>query len=445
MGNIFRKNMKQVLLIGSGTREHAIAKALLKNKNLELICFASHQNPGIEVIAKKLQLLDFNDPMIVLDAVKSLSIDFAIIGPEAPLQAGVSDALMSQGISVIGPTKKLAQIETSKSFCRRLMQECAPHALPYFKGVHSITELQKVMEKLQYKFVIKADGLMGGKGVFVAGEHFESPAQAIDICQNIFDKGQSCLIEEQLVGEEFSLLSFCDGHTLSHMPIVQDNKRAFVGDTGPNTGGMGSISYPDHSLPFLSKANLINAQLINQVAVNHLQQEIGQSYKGILYGGYMLTKTGIKLIEFNARFGDPECINLLGLLETDFADICQAMIDGNVNEMDISFAEKASVCKYVVPNGYPDNPIKNETLRFDMDVPSMYCGHIEKSNNEFLMLGSRAVASLGVAASMAIAENIAEMAVKDIEGFVFHRHDIGSKKLLQKKALRMKEIDESAI
>ncbi len=433
--------MTTILLIGSGTREHAIAKAIVKNKDAEFICFASHKNPGIEAIAKELIMVDFINPLAVIEATKPYKFDFAIIGPEAPLEAGIADILLANDILVIGPVQKLAKIETSKSFCRNLMGDCAPHALPYYEEVTTASELEAVMQKLAYQFVIKANGLMGGKGVFVAGEHFETPAQAIEICERFFAKGQSCLIEEQLFGEEFSLLSFCDGNTLSHMPIVQDNKRAYVGDTGPNTGGMGSISYPDQSLPFLSKANLINAQLINQLAIKQLQQQEGEQYKGIIYGGYMLTKEGLKLIEFNARFGDPECINLLGLLETDFVDICQSMLNGSLHELDISFSNKASICKYVVPNGYPENAIQNETLQFDMNLETMYCGHIEKCDEKFSMLGSRAVASLGVSASMEHAEQIAEINALSVKGLVFHRHDIGSEKLLQKKALRMQEIN----
>ncbi len=425
--------MKNILLIGSGAREHAIAKALSKNKTINITCLASHYNPGILDLAKHIITIDLCNIEKIINIAKQYDFDFAIIGPEAPLEAGIVDRLASINIPSIGPTKSLARIETSKSFCRQLMSKNNSEVLPAYEIFKSITGVEQYLATLNNQYVIKANGLTGGKGVYVAGEHFKADFEAINICKKIFSYGHDVLIEEKLVGEEFSLLSFCDGKTLVHMPLVQDHKRAYENDLGPNTGGMGSVSYADHSLPFLNEEELLKAKQINEAAIKELQLECGESYKGIIYGGYMLTNAGIKLIEFNARFGDPESLNLLALLETDFSEICQSIINGTLDESDIKFSKKASVCKYVVPYGYPQNPVRNEMIECSLDNDNYYLGHIEQQNKKLIMLGSRAIAVLGVAKDIKTAEVKAEVMARSVTGDVFYRKDIGTEKLISKK------------
>ena len=172
---------------------------------------------------------------------------------------------------------------------------------------------------------------MGGKGVRVSGEHLKNIDEGIAYANEIINIGGNFLIEEKLVGEEFSLMSFVDGKVCKHMPVVQDHKRAYEGDTGPNTGGMGTYSFGNHSLPFLSTKKDINeAQKTNELVAKQLFEETGTPYVGILYGGFMLTRDGVKVIEYNARFGDPEAMNVLSILESDFLSICISMVDGNL-------------------------------------------------------------------------------------------------------------------
>ena len=171
---------------------------------------------------------------------------------------------------------------------------------------------------------------MGGKGVRVSGEHLKNINEGLDYANEIVEGGGKFLIEEKLVGEEFSLMSFVDGKTCKHMPVVQDHKRAYEGDTGPNTGGMGTYSFENHSLPFLSEKDIKEAQKTNELVAKQLFEETGTPYVGILYGGFMLTKGGVKVIEYNARFGDPEAMNVLSILESDFLSICISMVDGNL-------------------------------------------------------------------------------------------------------------------
>lgn len=435
--------MKTILLIGSGAREHAMARAIKRSqRKTSIICLASHLNPGIAMIAEEVHVISLTNIDAIKQKIKGQSIDFAIIGPEAPLEAGIVDSLKQLDIPAIGPTKSLARIESSKSFCRDLLQKYESSALPVFKTFKSLHGLDAFLHTLGGNYVIKASGLMGGKGVFVSDEHFQGDKEAMVICEKLLSKKRGILIEEKLVGEEFSLLSFCDGKTLKHMPIVQDNKRAYFNDKGPNTGGMGSVSYADHSLPFLTPDEIQRAQRINERATEGLKEECREAYKGILYGGYMLTKEGVKLIEFNARFGDPECVNLLALLETDFVDICEAILAGSLDELSIQFSNKASVCKYVVPQGYPHMPVKNQPIHFDVTNMDTYCAHVESRDDTFTMLGSRAIAALGVGNDIHHAEESSESVARSVKGSVFYRNDIGKASLLTKRIERMKALRE---
>ena len=191
----------------------------------------------------------------------------------------------------------------------------------------------------------------GRKSVKVSGATW-LPLKKGSVVRKIIQQDKTFLIEEKLIGQEFSLMSFSDGTHLAHMPVVQDHKRAFVGDTGPNTGGMGSYSDSNHSLPFLTDDDTQTAQAINQATIAALRDKFSEGYKGILYGGFMATKDGVKLIEYNARFGDPECMNVIAILESDFVELCQAIMSGNLTEDHASFVHKTTVCKYAVPEGY---------------------------------------------------------------------------------------------
>ncbi|MBI5221460.1 MAG: phosphoribosylamine--glycine ligase, partial [Candidatus Magasanikbacteria bacterium] len=241
-----------ILLVGSGAREHAIARAIKKSKHENnLFCFASSNNPGIKSLCQGYEVGKISDPTSVVNFAQINKINWTFIGPEAPLEAGVVDALSVAGISSVGPTKKLAQLETSKSFTRDLLTEYKIPACPGYRFFTSMDGVKKFIESLNGNYVVKADGLMGGKGVKVSGDHLASIDEGVAWCQELINSGKTFLIEEKLIGQEFSLMSFCDGEHLAHMPAVQDHKRAFNGDLGPNTGGMGTYSDTNHSLPFL--------------------------------------------------------------------------------------------------------------------------------------------------------------------------------------------------
>ena len=402
---------KKILVLGSGAREHSIIKAIERSSTPnEIFCIASNINPGIASLCNEFIIDDFNNTEIVTKYATEKDITLAIIGPENPLQKGVADALWKAKIKVVGPKRQLAQIETSKAFTRNLLKKHKIPGGPKYKTFDSIVGVLSFLEDLGDNYVVKFDGLAGGKGVKVSGDHLTSHKDALTYCKELIHKNYEFVIEEKFIGQEFSLMSFCDGENLKHMPAVQDHKRAFDDDRGPNTGGMGTYSDADHSLPFLRKEEIQKAQDINQATTNALRKEFGYGFKGILYGGFMATKDGVKLIEYNARFGDPEAMNVLSILKTDFLEICDRITQGTLNEIDVRFENKATVCKYAVPEGYPDKPIKGEKIDLSKvrDHDSLFYASVDVINGALVEAGSRTVAVIGVDETIEKAEKLAQ-------------------------------------
>ena len=432
-----------VLLLGSGAREHAISRALDRSsQNPTISCLASNNNPGIQKISEFFEVGNINDPETVTSFAQQCSADLAIIGPEAPLESGVADALWSAGIPTVGPKKAHAQIETSKGFTRDLLAKYNIPGGPLYRRFDSLGGVTEFLEELGDNYVVKYDGLMGGKGVKVSGDHLHSHDEALEYCKQLVNSGGSFVIEEKLIGEEFSLMSFCDGEHLAHMPPVQDHKRAYEGDKGPNTGGMGSYSDTNHSLPFISAEDIIEAQKINEATAHALRDEFNEGYKGVLYGGFIATAEGVKLIEYNARLGDPEAMNVLPLLESDFVDICSGIVEGNLHQKDISFRNQATVCKYAVPEGYPDSPVKGEPIDVSAitDTSQLYYASVDVKNGQLTEAGSRTVAYVGLADTLDEAEAKAETEISKVSGPLFHRTDIGTAQLIQLRINHLKSI-----
>ena len=432
-----------VLLIGSGAREHAIARAIDNSKkHNSLHCFASNMNPGIAEVCSGLSVGNINNPKDVVRYAQETSSALAVIGPENPLASGVADALWDVGVKVVGPKKDLAQVETSKAFTRDLLKEYNVPGGPHYQTFSSMTGVDDFLTELGENYVVKYDGLAGGKGVKVAGDHLQSHDDALAYCMELVDKDSEFVIEEKFIGQEFSLMSFCDGKTLRHMPAVQDHKRAYEGDTGPNTGGMGTYSDADHSLPFLKDSDIQEAHTINVATAKALKNKFGEGYKGVLYGGFMATGSGVKLIEYNARFGDPEAMNVLPLLKSDFVDICESIADGTLNGADVQFRNKASVCKYAVPEGYPNNPVKGESINVSSveNSDGLFYASVDIKNGSLIESGSRTVAIVGMADSIAEAEAIAEKEVSSVSGPLFHRSDIGTETVIQDRIDHMNSL-----
>jgi phosphoribosylamine--glycine ligase len=430
-----------ILILGSGAREHAIATALTRSSQKPtLLCFGSTRNPGIKKLCRAYQAGKITDTAAIVDFGKRQGTTLAIIGPEAPLEAGVADALWDAGIPTVGPKKTLARVESSKAFTRDLLAKYNIPGNPFFRRFVSLAGVEDVLSRYPDRHVIKDDGLAGGKGVKVFGDHLSSLADSLAFCRELTDRKHPFVIEEKLEGEEFSLLSFCDGKTLRHMPAVQDHKRAYEGDTGPNTGGMGTYTDADHKLPFLTDADIEAARAINEKVALALAAECGQPYQGILYGGFMATADGVRLIEYNARFGDPEALNLLTLLESDFVAICRAIADQTLETVPVSFARRASVCKYIVPEGYPDNPRAGDQIKLPVNVPpnvSLYLAAVDGTEENLIATGSRTLGILALGDTVEAAEKLCRTVALQVPGRFFHRADIGTPDLVSRRVAHM--------
>ncbi|MBN1329134.1 MAG: phosphoribosylamine--glycine ligase [Candidatus Heimdallarchaeota archaeon] len=439
----------RILLVGQGAREHAIAKTLKKNNQIELFSFMKAKNPGIAKLSTKIKLAKLNDYDSLSTFIYQVKPHIAVIGPEDPLAHGIVDFLLEKGVPSIGPKKTAARIESSKSFTRKLMEEYNIPGLPSFKVFTQNDSEQDIIDYVTKlgKVAVKRDGLAGGKGVKLMGEHLQSIEDVINFCNEIFAAGESAVLEELLEGEEFSLQCFVSGEDVSPMPIAQDHKRAYEGDKGPNTGGMGSYSAEDHLLPFISQSVTEEALEIIRKTAKALKQETSEDYCGILYGGFMLTPHGLKLLEYNARFGDPEAMNVLPLLKTPLVTIFKAMINGQLKSIQIEFEKQATVCKYIVPDGYPESPLKDKPIRVEekkiiKEGGELYYSSVnEIKTGEIITTSSRAIAIVGKAKTIVEAEIIAEKAASYVKGSLFHRKDVGTQELIQKRIDHLKELN----
>ena len=426
----------KILVVGGGGREHAIAAALARNTTTEIFSVMAKRNPGIGDIAKNVLLVKETEVSRIVAFAQENKLDYAFIGPESPLEAGIVDALEAAGIPCVGPVKSAARIETDKAFCREMMEREGIAGLPKYRVFHSSPEAEEFIQNYEGDLVVKPIGLTGGKGVRIMGEQVDR-AGAIEYVRSL--NGEAVL-EERLIGEEFTLQAFVDGTHLIPMPLVQDHKRAFEGDIGLNTGGMGSYSMPDHMLPFVTKSDYTKAIEIMKAAVAAMERA-GQPYKGILYGQFMNTAQGPKVIEFNARFGDPEAMNVLSLLTTDLSEIVHHIAEGTLLPSHVSFDAQATVCKYLVPEGYPESPHAGEVITVGPHSNALlYYANVEKTGEVLVTQTSRTLAFVGIGETLAQAEQAAEQAASEVKGRVRHRRDIGTDALLEKRIAHMKEL-----
>jgi len=434
--------MTRILLLGHGAREHAIAEAIKNSpQKPKLFAYMKANNPGIAKLSEQVQIGNYGDLEEIENFAKASAIDIAVIGPEDPLSKGVVNALEQIGIPCVGPKKELARLETSKSFTRLLAKKYNIPGQPKFNVFNSLEGTREFIEELDPNIVIKPDGLTGGKGVRVQGDHFQTQEEAYQYCEEILKAHNSVVIEEKLQGEEFSLQSFTDGKSLFDCPPVQDHKRAFVDDKGANTGGMGSYS-TGKLLPFMTQQDLEEAHSITEKFREALFKECGELYKGVMYGGFICTKDGVKLIEYNARLGDPEAMNVLPIMKNDFVAVLKAIIQGTLHKIKPDFKEVSTVCKYAVPEGYPTNPVEGKQI-FLGKVPDnvkIYYASVDRKDSDLFMSKSRAVAFVGIAPDIEQAQVIAEDGVCSAQGPIFHREDIGTKELIDKRIKHMKEL-----
>ena len=443
-----------VLVIGKDGRTDAVAAELLESPTaIDLYAFSEMRIPGLVRKCRDVFLGDLTDVGRLGEIVDDIQPDLVVVGPEEPLEAGCVDMLEERGIATFGPSKVLARIETSKAWARRILEKHGIPGNPEYRVIKQAEELEGYFEQLG-SFVIKPDGLTAGKGVRVFGEHMTTIPEALSYAKEQIESVGQVQIEEKLEGEEFSLQTITDGETFIHCPVVQDHKRAYDGDKGPNTGGMGSYSCADHSLPFLERSDIDQAREINERVIQALYEETGKPYRGVLYGGFMATADGVRLIEYNARFGDPEAMNVLPILDADFVELCTAVASGRLAEVEYSFQAKATVCKYIVPRDYPHAPPDNrapfeipehllhqDNLRWywaasDLDAEDIPC-----------IRTSRSGAFVGLGDTLAEAEQAAAKAAEEVAvvGPIRYRRDIGRAEVIKKRVRHMSQLRNHAV
>lgn len=435
----------KILVVGTGAREHAICEAI--HGNAELYSVMSKKNPGIARISEEfLQEDEMN-----LDAVKNFAvdknIDIAFIGPEAPLGAGIVDTLEEAGIKCVGPNQSAARIETDKSFMRNLFEKYGIEGSLTYRVFDNYDDIQEFLDSYEKDVVIKPVGLTGGKGVKIVGDHLKDNNEAKEYARHIMETKMGghprVVIEERLIGEEFTIQAFSDGKTIVPMPAAQDHPHAFEGDQGPITGGMGSYSDKNGLLPFLTQDDYDAAVKIMQDTIDAIAKE-AKPYKGILYGQFMLCEDGPRVVEYNARFGDPEAMNVLPLLETNIADICKDIVDGTLKEA--KFKDKATVCKYIVPDGYPETKYADTVMDIDeesineLGVKVFYAAVNQKDDGKIYTSSSRALGVVSQGDTIAEAEKLAEKATEFISGNLYHRRDVGTQEIIQKRINHMNEL-----
>lgn len=338
----------KVLIIGSGGREHAIATCVAKSQKVSKI-YAAPGNAGIAELAEcvDISVMDF-DKLVAF--AKEKEIDFTIVGPDDPLVAGCVDAFEKEGLRVFGPRKNAAIIEGSKAFSKDLMKKYNIPTAAY-ETFDDAKEALAYLETADFPIVLKADGLALGKGVLICNNLDEAKAGVKEIMldKHFGDAGNKMVIEEFMTGREVSVLAFCDGKTVKTMTSAQDHKRAKDGDQGLNTGGMGTFS----PSPFYTKEiDDFCQKEIYQKTIDAMKAE-GRDFVGVLFTGLMITEKGTKVLEFNARFGDPEAQVVLPRMKNDIIEVMEACVDGRLDEIDLAFEDNAAVCVVLASDGYP--------------------------------------------------------------------------------------------
>lgn len=403
----------KILIIGSGGREHALAWKVAQSPKLGKLYIAPG-NPGTADCGENVAI-NMADHAAVLRFCQEKQIDLVMVGPEGPLAEGIADALVGAGIRCFGPSKAAAQIEASKVFSKHFM---ARHGIPTarYAAFSKLTDALAHLERVKYPIVVKASGLAAGKGVILP----ETKAEAESVLREMLEggafgaAGSQVVIEERMTGPEVSLMAFTDGKTVVPMLPAQDHKRIFDDDQGPNTGGMGAYA----PAPIFT-ADLMEEALETALkpAVSGLRLE-GAPFVGVLYAGLMLTADGIRVLEFNCRFGDPETQAVLPLLETDLVEIVEACVTGKLAETDILWRAGAAVCVVLASKGYPEKPETGQRIAIGGLPQGVVCFHAgtkTDSEGRLVTAGGRVLGVTAQAENLASAARLAYDAVEQVE------------------------------
>jgi phosphoribosylamine---glycine ligase len=414
----------------------------------ELYAFAGHLNPSLvrhaEASGGKVQTGDVCDAQAVAEFARVNEIDVAMISADEPLEAGVVDELLAQGIRAVGPTRAGAEIEWNKAFARSLLLEVAPEATPQLRVIQAPGEIEQAIASFgSAPVVVKPSGLTGGKGVKVMGPHLASHAEAGDYARSLLAvsrPGDSVLIEEKILGAEFTIQAISDGRTVVFPPCTYDYPFRFDGDEGPGTGGMGSLTTPEPTLPFMAPGDYEQACSIIERVIARLSAE-GRRFTGVMNSGFFSTSDGVRVIEFNARFGDPECMNIMSLFEGDWPHVMEQICAGRLSAEDVRLRTDASLVLYLVSPDYalPSAGSVPTPYEFELDVEALeaagcnvcFASSVQTGANTYRTVGtSRAVALVTCAPTLREAhERI--VACAGSVGVLQWRREVGDERYLQ--------------
>jgi len=427
----------KVLVVGNGGREHALAWKLAQSPQVTQV-FVAPGNAGTATEATNVDI-EATDVVAIVDFAKSNQIDLTVVGPEAPLVLGMVDALEEAGLRVFGPSAAAAELEGSKVFCKNLLHTADIPTADYRSFRSADDASRYIKDKYseptdQVNVVVKADGLAAGKGVIVC-ETRSDALQAIDRIagQKEFGAaGNELIIEERLFGQEASVLAITDGETIVSLPAAQDHKPAHDGDTGPNTGGMGAYC----PTPIVDEALFEKIESDVLVPVVHAMKRARKPFKGVLYAGLMMTSAGPKVLEFNVRFGDPECQPLLMRLKTDLFDVLVAAADGKLSEMEpLEWDERPSICVVMASEGYPGSYEKGRVITglddaAEVDDVKVFHAGTTTTDGKVVNAGGRVLGVTAIGATISAAKLKAYTAVQKIRWpGAWCRKDISDKAL----------------
>jgi phosphoribosylamine--glycine ligase len=427
----------KILVIGNGGREHALAWKLGQSPRAERV-FVAPGNAGTALDAENVPIEATNIPKLV-EFARQNQIDFTVVGPEAALAAGVVDAFQTSGLRIFGPSRAAADLETSKVFCKNLLRHADVPTAEYRVFRDATSAITYLKDRDDTPVVVKADGLAAGKGVVVCNNRDQalSAVERIAVSKEFGTAGNQLVIEERLHGHEASVLALTDGHTLLTMPACQDHKQAYDGDTGPNTGGMGAYC----PTPLVTDQLLQKVEEKVLVPTIHQMKRSRRPFRGVLYAGLMITSQGVKVLEYNVRFGDPECQPLLMRLKSDLVELLEATVDGRLEEIAApEWDPRPAVCVVMASEGYPGKYETGQPIR-GLDeaakVPDVKVFHAgtQLRDGQIVTNGGRVLGVTALGPSISKAKLQAYTAVKSIRfSGAWCRKDISDKALSYKQA-----------
>lgn len=447
-------NLKKVLIVGSWAKEQITIENISRNPEIEIFSYMDIRNPGIISLVKDYHIGSLYDIDSIIEYAQDKKIDLVIITTASPLSRGLVDRLEDVGILAFGPILLAARLESDKEFTRKLLQKYMSSAIPKFKVFDNYQEAIQFSEGLDWQVAVKPIGLTEGLGVKIFGDHLKDENDVKNYIQHIINKQVSgssrVIIEEKIEGEEFTIQCFVHKGYILPTPTVQDFKRLLPGEKGPNTASMGSYSQKGYLLPFMEEEDYRKAMEIISATLEGFQEETGKTCSGFLYGQFMLTAEGVKLIEYNFRPGDPEWLNTIFILKNNILDIILSLLEERQEEgqekLSLYFDNCATVCKYIVPINYPEK--FDQILDVSLDVDAIQkikdlryyysCGFDDTGR---LNVGTeRGIAFVAKAPTIEEANDKVEKAISTVKGEFFYRRDIGTMNLIESKIDHIKRL-----